>query len=91
MLPMLHTFLESYWNQLASEFYRDFDAALAHFRDEAGVIAYDDLLAELRAHQAQGRFPRMRELSVAYSDPFWAPYERIILRSDVEGSALVWR
>ncbi len=83
MLPMLHTFLESYWNQLAREFYRDFDEALAHFRDEAGVIACDDLLAELRVHQAQGRFPRRSELSVAYSDLFWAPYDRIILHSDV--------
>lgn len=86
---MLHTFLEGYWNQMASEIYRDFDDALLDFCATEGGEAYGRLLREFRECLDAGRFPSRVDLKSAYSDAFWRQFSCILVREDLETSALL--
>ncbi|WP_296716900.1 hypothetical protein [Erythrobacter sp.] len=78
------TFMEGYWNQMATEIYSSFSDALSDFRATEGDGLHKRLIAEIGVFRAAGRFPQMADIQSAYSDPFWKSYDRIIVQEDLE-------
>ncbi|WOF41683.1 hypothetical protein KNJ79_10440 [Sphingopyxis indica] len=76
-------FMDGYWNQMAPDLYASFDAALDDFRETEGEHRLAQLQTALAILHRQGRFPSIANISDAYQDPFWKPYDRILTAEDL--------
>jgi hypothetical protein len=77
-------FLTGYWNQMSPDLYADLGEALADFRATEGDARFGALRKELAVLADAGRFPSIKRIKDAYSDPFWSGYGRILTREELE-------
>ena len=85
----LHTFLQAYWNQMATDLYPDFNAALDDFCRTEGELAYSRLRSDLVAAVTAGFIRRENELALTRQKPFWRDCGMIVVLEDLKGTGLI--
>jgi len=69
---------------MASELYRDFSEAIAHFEKSEGSQQFARLKNDILTLADRGQFPSINEIEKAYDDPFWSSFHRILTLEDLK-------